>query len=345
MKCAMSKTPPGPVLADLHDAARQLAGMAVRTPLIRSDALDAAAGGRVFVKAECLQRTGSFKFRGAYNRISRLTAAERKAGVVAFSSGNHAQGVASAAQIIGCPAVIVMPADAPAMKIDATRGYGADVILYDRFTESREDIAAAITAERGAILVPPFDDPFIIAGQGTVGLEVLDQLAGLDPPVAADVLVCPASGGGLMAGITLAFAAASPKTRLYCAEPAGFDDHALSLIAGERIKAPPGAAPSLCDALMSPLPGELTFPINAAYLTAGVTATDEEALAAMAFAFRHLKLVLEPGGAAGLAAVLNGRVDLNGGAAVVIASGGNVDPAVYARAIGSEGVNGQKQTL
>jgi threonine dehydratase len=287
----------------------------------------------VFVKAECLQRTGSFKFRGAYNRISRLTPQERKAGVVAFSSGNHAQGVASAAKIVGCPAVIVMPADAPAMKIEATRGYGAQVVLYDRFGQSREAIAAAITAERGAILVPPFDDPLIIAGQGTVGLEAASQLATLAPGLTADVVACPASGGGLMAGVALAFERLSSATRAICVEPEGFDDYRLSLNAGERVGAAPGAKPSLCDALMSPKPGELTFAVNAPRLAKGVAVSDAEALSAMAFAFRHLKLVLEPGGAVALAAVLSRGIELNGGVAVIVASGGNVDASVFVQAI------------
>ena len=328
-----------PTFADIEDAAARLEGMAVKTPLLRCDALDEAAGGRVFVKAEALQRTGSFKFRGAYNRISRLTAQERVAGVVAFSSGNHAQGVAAAARIVGCPAVIVMPADAPVLKIEATRGYGAEVVLYDRFGQSREAIAAEITHQRGAILVPPFEDPFIIAGQGTVGLEAARQLAALTPNfgapgLVADVVACPASGGGLMAGVALAFERLSPSTRAICVEPEGFDDHLLSLKAGSRVGWTPGAHPSLCDALMSPMPGELTFAVNAPRLAKGVAVSDAEALAAMAFAFRHLKLVLEPGGAVALAAALTHRLDLNGGVAVVVASGGNVDPGVFVRAIG-----------
>jgi threonine dehydratase len=322
-----------PTFAHIEDAAAQLEGMAVKTPLLRCDALDEAAGGRVFVKAECLQRTGSFKFRGAYNRISRLSADERRAGVVAFSSGNHAQGVAAAAKIVGCPAVIVMPADAPAMKIEATRGYGAEVVLYDRFGQSREAIAGEIVAKRGAILVPPFEDPLIIAGQGTVGLEAATQLAALAPDLTADVVACPASGGGLMAGVALAFERLSPTTRAICVEPEGFDDHALSLKAGVRVGWAPGARQSLCDALMSPKPGELTFALNAPRLAMGVAVSDAEALTAMAFAFRHLKLVLEPGGAVALAAALTDKLDLNGGVAVIVASGGNVDARVFAQAI------------
>ena len=319
-----------PTFADVEDAASKLEGVAIRTPLLRSDALDEAAGGRVFVKAECLQRTGSFKIRGAYNRLVRLTEAERPRGVVAFSSGNHAQGVALAAQMMGVPAVIVMPSDAPAMKVEATRGYGAEVVLYDRFTESREAIAARIGEERGAVVVPSYDDFHVIAGQGTVGLEAAKQLA--EAGASADVLICPASGGGLMAGIGLAFDALSPTTELFVAEPAGYDDHRLSLEAGERVAIePPG--PSLCDALLAPQPGAMTFPINMPLVSSGFAITDEEALAAIAFAFRRLKLVIEPGGAVALAAVLTGKAALNGRAAVVVASGGNVDEEIYGRAL------------
>jgi len=319
-----------PTSADIEDAARQIAGVAVRTPLLRADALDEAAGGRVFVKAEVLQRTGSFKFRGAYNRISRLDAAARKAGVVAYSSGNHAQGVATAAKLVGAPATIVMPADAPALKIDNTRALGAEVILYDRATQSREEIAGAILKSRGATLVPPFEDPFIIAGQGTAGLEIAEDLAALD--VQADVLVCPTSGGGLTAGIALAMAARSPGTALYAVEPEGFDDYGRSLAAGHRVKNPAQSG-SLCDALMTPEPGALTFSINQPRLAGALAVSDEEALAAVAFAFRVLKLVVEPGGAVGLAALLSGKLRLKGRTAVAVASGGNVDPSVFARAI------------
>ena len=320
-----------PTFADVEDAAARLKGHAVLTPLIRSEALDAAVGGRVFVKAEVLQRTGSFKFRGAYNRLSRLTDAERKHGVVAFSSGNHAQGVAAAAGLVGCPAVIVMPSDAPVIKVESTRALGAEVVFYDRFTESREAIAERIAGERGAVVVPSYDDPFIIAGQGTAGLEAARQLEAAG--ARADVLLCPVSGGGLLAGIGLAFEAMSPHTRLYSVEPEGFDDHARSLKAGERVENATGGR-SLCDALLASTPGEITFAINGRRLSGGLAVSDAEALAAMAFAFRHLKLVIEPGGATALAALLCGRVKLDGGVAVVIASGGNVDPAVYVRAIG-----------
>jgi threonine dehydratase len=320
-----------PTFADVEDAARELEGVAVQTPLLSNAALDEAAGGRVFVKAECLQRTGSFKIRGAYNRLVRLTDEERPRGVVAFSSGNHAQGVAAAAKRLGVPAVIVMPSDAPRMKVEATRTLGAEIVLYDRFTQSREAIAAEIGHERGAVVVPSFDDLHVIAGQGTAGLEAARQLQ--EAGAKADVLVCPASGGGLMAGIALAFEALSPDTRLFTAEPAGYDDHKRSFEAGERIALKPSGA-SLLDALLAPQPGELTFAINRGRVEGGYAVTDEEALAAMAFAFRHLKIVLEPGGAAALAAVLSGKARLGGRTALVVASGGNVDAEVYARALG-----------
>jgi threonine dehydratase len=321
-----------PTFADVEDAARRLQGVAVRTPLVSNEALDEAAGGRVLVKAECLQRTGSFKIRGAFNRLSRLSEVERKAGVVAFSSGNHAQGVASAARRLGLPALIVMPSDAPRMKLDATRAMGAEVVLYDRFTQSREAIARDIAGERGAVVVPSYDDPHIIAGQGTAGLEAARQLEEMG--LQAEVLLAPASGGGLIAGIGLAFEALSPRTQLYAVEPAGFEDHRLSLQAGAPT---PNAQDrsSLCDALLAAQPGELTFAINRRRLSGALAVSDEEALAAMAFAFRHLKLVLEPGGAVALAAVLSGKIGLAGRTAVVVASGGNVDAEVFAQALGA----------
>jgi threonine dehydratase len=324
------ESPRLPTFADVLDAQQQLSGIVRRTPLLSHEYLDAAAGGRVFVKAECLQRTGSFKIRGAYNRLSRLTAEQRITGVVAFSSGNHAQGVALAASLVGIQAVIVMPSDAPASKIEATRAFGAEVVLYDRATESREAVAAGIADERGALIVPPFDDPYVIAGQGTVGLELVQQLEelGLRP----DVVLAAASGGGLVAGISLALGELAPDARIFAVEPALHDDHAQSLAAGEPVEVRPETS-SFCDALLAPRPGDLTFAINRTRLAGALGVSDPEVAEAMAFAFRHLKVVLEPGGAVTLAAILKGRIGLAGGVGVVVASGGNVDPDVYAAAI------------
>lgn len=319
-----------PTFDDVLGAAERLDGFAVKTPLVRSDALDAATGARLFVKAECLQRTGSFKFRGAYNRISRLNADELTRGVVAFSSGNHAQGVAAAAGLMGAPAVIVMPADAPRAKIEGTRALGGEVVLYDRWTESREAIAAEIGRERNAVIVPAFEDFHVIAGQGTTGLEAAHQLEALGER--ADLLLCPASGGGLIAGVGLAFGALSPPTKIYAVEPEAYDDHAKSLAVGHPVTVNI-QTPSLLDALMAPAPGAMTFALNGKRLSGALAVSDAEALAAMAFAFRHLKLVLEPGGAAALAAALAGKLDIAGKTVLVVASGGNVDAETYGLAL------------
>jgi len=322
--------PEAVTFADILDAAERLSGQAVRTPLLRHDALDEMSGGRLFIKAEPLQVTGSFKFRGAYNRLSRLTEAQRRGGVVAFSSGNHAQGVAAAAKRLGCPALILMPHDAPRTKVAATKALGAEVELFDRNKDDREALGQARAMMRGAVLVPPFDDPFIIAGQGTVGLEIAQQMAELG--VSPDVVCACASGGGLIAGLALALERQAPDARIIVAEPAGYDDHALSLARKERTAHAP-AGQSLCDALLAPIPGRLTFPINLRRLSGAVSATDDEVLDAMGRAFTHLKLVIEPGGAVALACALQGRLDLNGRTAVIVASGGNVDPDIFARAL------------
>lgn len=319
-----------PTAADVEDAALALEGVAVRTPLLRCDALDEATGGKVFLKPEMLQRTGSFKFRGAYNRISRLTAEERKGGVVAFSSGNHAQGVALAAKLAGVRAAIVMPNDAPKVKQERTKGHGAEVILYDRATEDRDAIARKLAAERGAVVVPPFDDFHVIAGQGTIGFEVTEDLANLD--LAPDIVTMPASGGGLAAGIALSVKALHPGARVVTAEPELFDDHARSFKSGRREKNE-RLTGSICDALLMADPGRLTFEITKTLCGEGVSASDEDVLAAMAFAFRELKLVVEPGGAVALAAVLSRKLDVRGKVAVVVLSGGNADPEIFARAI------------
>lgn len=322
-----------PTFDDIESAARQLHGAAVRTPLISSEILDQRLGARVFIKAEPLQRTGSFKFRGAYNRISRLTAEERARGVVAYSSGNHAQAVAKAAALCGTSAVIVMPADAPRLKIEATRTYGAEVVLYDRASESREAIAEAIERERGSVMAPPFDHPMIIAGQGTAGLEAAQDLARLG--LSAELVLCPTSGGGLMAGTTLAFEATSPGVQCYAVEPEGFDDYGRSLRSGVR-ETNASTSGGLCDALQTPTPGALTFSINRPRLSGAMSVSDADVLYAMAWAFRWLKLVVEPGGVVGLAAALAGKLTLDGRTTVIIASGGNVDAAVFAQALAVE---------
>lgn len=318
-------------LADVLDAARVIAPAAVRTPLIENDVLNAQCGRRVLIKFEGAQRTGSFKFRGAYNRLARLDGAARQAGVVAWSSGNHAQGVAAAARLLGMPATIVMPADAPAIKLANTRALGADIRTYDRHSENREEIATALAESRGATLLPSFDDPFVIAGQGTAGLEILEQAAAMGADV-GQILVC-CGGGGLTAGIATAVKSQSPATALYSVEPAGFDDTARSLASGRREQISPDAR-SICDALLVPSPGALTFPINQALLSGGLVVTDDQVRAAMRFAFNTLKLVVEPGGAVALAAMLHGLVPQADGASVVVLSGSNVDPDLYAAIIG-----------
>lgn len=322
-----------PTFADVQDAAERLRGLAVRTPLIESPALNERVGGRVLLKPETLQRSGSFKFRGAYNRICRLTEEERARGVVAYSSGNHAQGVAAAAKIVGTPAIIVMPSDAPAVKVAGVRAFGGEVRSYDRWRESREAIGAEIARERGSVLVPPFDDFHVIAGQGTVGLEIVEQAQALG--VALDAVYCGASGGGLIAGLALTLEALSPSTALSVVEPADFDDHRRSLEAGHRVTHEKGAV-SICDALMSPLPGEITFPINQPRLRGALSATDAEVAEAMRYAFSALKLVVEPGGAVSLAALLAGRIDARGRTIALVLSGGNVDPVLFARILAGE---------
>ena len=327
---AEHRHPAEPDFAAVEDAARLIAAHASVTPLLESPLLNARLGGRLLVKAEPLQRTGSFKFRGAYNRIARLDAAERRQGVVAFSSGNHAQGVAAAAQLVGAPAVIVMPSDAPAIKVANTRAYGAEVVTYDRLREDREAIGRRIRDERGATLVPPYDDPHVIAGQGTVGLEIARQAEAAG--IAVDAVAACASGGGLVAGIALALARTSPGTAVHVCEPAGFDDHARSLAGGARVANAPGAQ-SICDALLAATPGEITFSINRRLLQSGIAVSDDDVLRAMGVAFRDLKLVVEPGGAVALAAALTGKLPVAGRTVVVVCSGGNVDPATFARAL------------
>lgn len=320
--------PPLPALADVEAAALRLRGVVRRTPLLESDALNELVGGRLLCKAECLQRTGSFKLRGAYNTISQLEGQP----VVGWSSGNHAQGVAAAARLLGVPATIVMPADAPAIKIANTRALGAKIRLYDRQREVREEIGAEIALRTGAAVVRPYDDPRIIAGQGTAGLEAAEQLRAQG--TAVDAALLPCGGGGLIAGCSIALAAAFPEAAIYAVEPQGFDDTARSLTAGERVANAPGGQ-SFCDALLAPMPGELTFALHRRYLAGGLAVSDAEVGRAMAAAFSHLKVVVEPGGAVGLAAVLSGRFDARGRTVLVVLSGGNVDAGLFAEVLRS----------
>lgn len=325
---------PLPCFEDVKAAATRLQGLAVRTPLIESPALNDTVGARVLMKAETLQRTGSFKFRGAFNRISQIPEQERTGGVVAYSSGNHAQGVAAAAALLGLPAVIVMPTDAPAIKVENTRAYGAEVVFYDRYTEAREEIGAAIAAERKATLVKPYDDPGVIAGQGTCGMEIFEEAKVRQ--VTLDALLVCCGGGGLTAGCALSLEALSPETRLYTVEPEGYDDTRLSFEAGYPV--PHGkAAPSICDALLSPMPGQITFALNRPRVSGGLTVSDAEVKAAMRIAFRTLKLVLEPGGAVCLAAVLAGKLDVAGRVIGLTLSGGNVDAELYRAILAEDG--------
>lgn len=321
---------PLPTFDDVLDAAQRLSGRASVTPLLNAPLLDAELGGRLFIKAEPLQKTGSFKFRGAYNRISRLTAEERKAGVIAYSSGNHAQGVAAAAREAGCSAIVVMPKDAPALKIARTKAFGAEVVLYDRYKDSREKITADLQRETGRVLVKPFDDPFIIAGQGTVGNEIADQCA--ERGVSPDAVFVPVGGGGLIAGSALALRHKLPKAEVYACEPEHYDDTAQSLLAGARV-AVDARTPSICDALMSPTPGEITFDLNRRLLAGAFVVTEAEVRRAVATAFVHFKIAVEPGGAVALAAILAGRYALRGKTAVAVCSGGNADPALFAEII------------
>lgn len=314
---------------DIQAAAQRLDGHAVKTNVLTNARIDAIAGCKVFAKAECNQKRGAFKYRGARNAISQLSPAQRASGIVAFSSGNHAQGVALVAKEFGISAKIVMPKDTPRIKIDSVKRDGANIVFYDRLRESREQIGVQIAKDESRILIKPFDDPHIIAGQGTVGLELAAQVPNLDA-----VVVCM-GGGGLCAGIATAYAALSPNTHIFGAEPITHDDQKRSLAAGKRV-ANLNAPPSLCDALMSPMPGKLTFPIIKRYVKGVCTVTDEEALLTMAVVKRELDVILEPGGSVALASVLAGQLAKFGNyhRVGVILSGGNVDPKIMARAEG-----------
>lgn len=314
-------------LEDVEDAAERVSGVAVSTPLLRSRELDAVAGGAVFIKPECLQLTGSFKIRGAYNMMSRLSRKEAGQGVVAWSSGNHAQGVAAAGSLLGMRTAIVMPEDAPRVKLENTRRLGGEPVLYDRFSGDREALARQLADERHAVLVPSYDHLDIIAGQGTVGLEIMRQCEA--EGVVPDKVLFPCGGGGLIAGSAVAIKGIRPETGVHPVEPEGFDDTARSLVAGTRLPVDPEAR-SFCDALQAPTPGELTFQVNRTLLSDGFVVTDSEVAEAMRFAFRSLKLVVEPGGATALAAVLMQKVATRDQVTVIVISGGNVDAALYA---------------
>ena len=321
-----------PSFSDVVAAASRIAPHAVRTPLVESWQLNAITGGRVFLKLETLQRTGSFKFRGACNRLAMIPQSERAKGVVAFSSGNHAQGVAAAAQLFGMPALIVMPSDAPRPKIEGTRAFGAEIVEYDRLGDDREAIAARICAERGAVLVKPFDDAGIIAGQGTTGLEIAEDAARFG--VTLNEVLSPCSGGGLVSGLALALKGAGSAARVHSVEPQNFDGMKRSLEAGERMQAPGGKL-SIADALMAPIPGVLVFELAKDVLAPGFAVSDAELERAVAFAAQKLKLLIEPGGAAALAALLAGRVEVKGKAVALVLSGGNAEFAQIAEVAGA----------
>jgi threonine dehydratase len=326
----MTEFPGLPTLADVQAAAARIAGVAIRTPLLENPRVNDRLGGRLFLKAEPLQRTGSFKFRGAYNFISQLSVEQRRCGVVAWSSGNHAQGVAEAARMLGVKATIVMPTDAPALKVANTRASGAEIVLYDRERDDREAIAKDIAGRSGAVPIPPYDHEWILCGQGTVGLEAVEQAR--EAGVVLDAIVANCSGGGLSTGVATAVKGLSPTTECYAAEPAGFDDLARSLAAG-AIQRNNRLSGSICDALLAPQPGAITFPIAQARLTGSLVASDDEVLKAMALALKEYKLAVEPGGAVALAAVLEGRIPTAGRAICVVCSGGNADPAMFAQAL------------
>lgn len=317
-------TAAAPTIADIRTAAELIKGIAVRTPLLRNDALDEATGAKVWVKAECLQRGGAFKMRGATNAIAALAPEVRQRGVLAFSSGNHAIAVSTAAKLFGISAVIVMPADAPKIKLDTTRANGAEVVTYDRVKESREAIGAKLARERGLTLIRPFDDANVIAGQGTAGLEIGEEIS-------PDIVFVPASGGGLASGVSLAL----PNARIMACEPAGHDDIARSFASGKRERNAPGIR-SICDGLLTEEMGDITYEIAKQRFERVVVMPDDATRRAMKFAFQRLKIVLEPSGALPLAALLEGGVDVKGKTVAVVASGGNVDAETFISALNTQ---------
>ncbi len=322
-----SKNDNRPVTADgVRKAAERIKGHAIRTPLIENEMLNEEAGGRVLVKAEVLQLGGSFKYRGAFNRISQLSAEQLEKGVLAWSSGNHAQGVARAARHFKTPAKIIMPTDAPELKIEQVRKFGAEIIFYDRYTEDREEIAKPIIEETGMALAPSYDHPDIIEGQGTLALESVEDARALGVELDAFIICC--GGGGMTSGCATILEDISPSTEVWIAEPEGFDETWASIQKGERLTADI-TQHTICDAIATPTPGRLTFPIMQRLVRGGVTLSEPEVEHAMVFAFKHLKLVVEPGGAVALAAILTGKFDGRGKTTALTLSGGNIDPPLY----------------
>jgi threonine dehydratase len=325
-----------PTYDDILAARERIAGEAVRTPLLHSPFLSERLGARVFLKPECLQRTGSFKFRGAWSAVQALGAVALERGVAAESSGNHAQGVAEAARLVGARATIVMPTDAPEPKRRRTERSGGRIVSFDRATEDRDAVFARTVEKLGAATVHPFNDPFVIAGQGTVGLEIADDCTAFD--IEPDIVALPCSGGGLTAGVTLAVKERFPAAKVYTAEPEGFDDYARSLAAGERVRNERRSG-SICDALLVPEPGAIGWEINRLRVAGGLVASDREALIAVGLCFDELRLVVEPGGAVALAAILSGRLEVRGKTVVLVLSGGNIGDEMLA-----EGLNAYRST-
>ena len=319
-----------PSFAGIEAAAQRLAGKAISTPLVENAELNAIARGRILLKLETLQHCGSFKFRGAYNKLASLTQEQRARGVLAWSSGNHAQGVARAGKLLGVRATIVMPKDAPAIKAERVRADGAEIVLYDRYTEDREAIGRRIAAERGFVLAPSFDDVDIIEGQGTLALEAAAQARALDASFARFIVPC--GGGGMTAGCALALERRSPAAEMWIAEPEFYDETWRSIRSGEKKRAD-SRKPTLCDAIATPAPGDLTLPVMRRLVRGGAAVSDDEVRAAIAFAFKYLKLVIEPGGAAALAAVLSGKIAADGKTIGVVLSGGNVDAGLFAECL------------
>ena len=313
-------------LTDVKQAQAALAGLVVKTPVLENPDANARLGGRLLIKAENMQRTGAFKIRGAYNCIRQLDDSEKARGVITYSSGNHAQGVALAARLLGTNALIVMPDDVPTAKMDATRALGADITTFARDDENSDDVVARLSAETGRTIVPPSADPRVLAGAGTAALELFEQATGLDARL--DAVLVPCGGGGLTASTAVVMAALSPETQVFAVEPALFDDTRRSLAAGHPVANPKGQR-TICDAIMTPMPNDLTFPINLDLLAGGLTASDDEVRAAMRFAYEHYRIVVEPGAAVGIAAILSGQIDIQNRTIATVVTGGNIDTARF----------------